>query len=97
MAKRTRGRRLQSRQDKEICQQITDLILDYLTEELDPKTRSDFEAHLHICPDCVAFLNTYKKTFQATRSLRYEDIPSEMERRVRLFLEERIKKGRRGR
>jgi anti-sigma factor RsiW len=74
-----------------MCNDITDLILDYLTEELDPDTTSEFEKHMRICPDCVAFLNTYKQTVQMTRSLRYEDIPPEMEKRVRQFLAQKMK------
>ena len=93
MGKRTRARRTQSRQAKEICQQITDLILDYLTGELHPDTAAEFEEHLGICQDCVAFMNTYKKTVEVTRSLPCEDIPPEMEKRVRRFLEEKIKGG----
>ncbi len=91
MGKRIRARRTQSRQAKEVCQQITDLILDYLTGELHSDTAAEFEEHLRICPDCVAFMNTYKKTVEVTRSLRCEDIPTEMEKRVRRVLEEKIK------
>ena len=91
MAKHTRTPRLRSKKGKEICQQITDLILDYITGELHPDTAAEFEEHLGICPDCVAFLNTYKKTVQVTRSLRYEDIPPEMEKRVSRFLQKKIK------
>jgi len=68
-----------------------------MTGELDPETVAAFEDHLRLCPDCVAFLNTYKKTVQVTRSLRYESIPAELERRVRRFLRERTQKARRGR
>jgi anti-sigma factor RsiW len=68
-----------------------------MTGELDPETVASFEDHLRLCPDCVAFLNTYKKTVQATRSLRFEDIPAEMEKRVRRFLRERTQKGHLGR
>ena len=91
MGRHSRGRQLRSKQDKEICQQVTDLILDYLTGELHPDTAAEFKKHLRICPDCVAFLNTYNKTIQMTQSLRYEDIPAEMEKRVRRFLQKKIK------
>ena len=86
-------RRKRPRRGHVMCDGITDLILDYLTEELDPDTTSEFEKHMRICPDCVAFLNTYKQTVQVTRSLRYEDIPPEMEKRVHQFLAEKMKGG----
>ena len=91
------GRSIVGRAESAICREITDLLLDYMTGELDPETVAAFEEHLRLCPDCVAFLNTYKKTVQVTRSLRYESIPAELERRVRRFLRERTQKGRRGR
>jgi len=91
MVKQTRSRRTKFRQTRITCQHITSLILDYVTRDLDPDTTVAFEAHLRICPDCVAFLNTYQKTIQATRSVRYEEIPSEMVNRVRRFLQARIK------
>jgi len=91
------GRSIVGRADSAICREITDLLLDYMTGELDPETVAAFEEHLRLCPDCVAFLNTYKKTVQVTRSLRYESIPAELERRARRFLRERTQKARRGR
>ena len=93
MAKRSIVGRAQSA----ICREITDLLVDYMTGELDPGTLSAFEEHLALCPDCVAFLNTYTKTVQVTRSLRYESIPPQLRKRVREFVHQRIKKGRRGR
>lgn len=73
------------------CKKVTALIADYLTGELDPETTSAFERHLLECPDCVSFLKTYKKSTQAIRSLRYQDIPPEMRRRVRKFLQQKVK------
>lgn len=87
-------RSIVGRAESAICEEIASLILDYLTRELDPETASAFEEHLRLCPDCVAFLKTYEKTVQATRSLRYEDIPPQMEKRVRRFLRDRLKKPR---
>lgn len=90
-------RSIVGRAQSAICREVTDLLLDYMTGELDPETVSAFDDHLRLCPDCVAFLNTYKKTVQVTRSLRYESIPTELEGRVRRFLRDRTQKGRRGR
>lgn len=87
-------RSIVGRAESAICREITDLLLDYMTGGLDPETVSAFQDHLRLCPDCVAFLNTYKKTVQLTRSLRYESIPAELERRVRRFLQQRMTKGR---
>jgi anti-sigma factor RsiW len=90
-------RSIVGRAQSAICEEITSLILDYLTGKLNPETASAFEEHLQLCPDCLAFIKTYEKTVQATRSLRYENIPPEMEKRVRRFLRERLKKPRRRR
>jgi anti-sigma factor RsiW len=39
-----------------------------LTGQLNPEVLAAFEKHLGQCPDCTAFLNTYKKTVEATKS-----------------------------
>ena len=92
MAPRNRVRRKRS---KEICAQITALIGDYIAGAIDPDSRLAFEQHLAICPDCVAFLNTYRTMIEAMRSLRFEDIPNEMVDRTEEFLQQKIKKTRR--
>jgi anti-sigma factor RsiW len=87
-------RSIVGRAESAICREIAELLLDYTTGELDPETAAAFEEHLRLCPDCLAFLKTYKKTVQVTRSLRYDSIPAELKRRVRRFLRERTQKGR---
>ena len=72
------------------CQQATDLIVDYVAGEMVPATHAAFEAHLRNCPDCTAFLNTYRETIRTTRTLRHEDVPEEMLKRVEDFLRQRI-------
>jgi anti-sigma factor RsiW len=52
----------------ETCRDATNLILEFLSGELSPETKTEFEKHLEVCPDCVAFLNTYRKTVELTRS-----------------------------
>jgi hypothetical protein len=73
------------------CQQVTDLIADYVTKEMDAATRLAFEKHLSLCADCVAFLSTYQETIRTTRTVRYETIPGEMLRRVEQFLRGKMK------
>jgi anti-sigma factor RsiW len=74
------------------CAQVTELIRDYLRGELSPDITAMFEEHLRRCTDCVAFLKTYKQTVQEVQSLRHEDIPQEMQIRVRQFLRSKMTK-----
>ena len=50
------------------CKDEVALIGDYLSEKLNQRVLAAFEDHLKSCPDCVAFLHTYKKTIEVTRS-----------------------------
>ena len=72
------------------CERVTALIRDYLAGELNPDITTAFEEHLRRCPDCLAFLKTYQKTTAAIQSLRHEEIPAEMQIRVRQFLRTKI-------
>lgn len=50
------------------CRDEVTLIGDYLSDNLSDRERQAFEAHLSACRDCGAFLATYKKTIEMTRS-----------------------------
>ena len=50
------------------CEDEVTLIGDYLSSNLDAQVAAAFETHMQACPDCVAFLRTYKKTIEATRA-----------------------------
>ena len=50
------------------CEDATDLICEYLAENLNPDRRRAFESHLSGCRDCAAFLATYKRTIDLTKS-----------------------------
>ena len=91
MAEQTNAPPTQAAEIRLTCQQLTEVILDYVTDEMVPALRAAFERHLDLCPDCVAFLNTYRETIRTTRSVRYADVPSEMVNHVQHFLLERIK------
>jgi anti-sigma factor RsiW len=41
---------------------VIDFLMDYCDGALDPQERALFDAHLAVCPDCVAYLNNYKRS-----------------------------------
>ena len=73
------------------CKQITALLHDYLNDNLNQKIKQEFEYHLSLCPDCVSFLNTYKKTVSATRSLDPEGLPTKVRNNLLVFLRKRTR------
>jgi anti-sigma factor RsiW len=64
------------------CRQIADLLGDYFDGSLPRETRELIDFHIDGCPPCVAFLNTYKGTMDATRKLPEVPIPSELKHRL---------------
>jgi hypothetical protein len=76
------------------CKRVADLLVDFVTEEVDSNIRQAIEAHLKVCPDCTSFLNTYRKTIESTRSITYDEIPPEMQERLHGFLRSKIEPNR---
>jgi len=73
-----RGSKSKSSRHFATCREEVGFIDDYLSGELSGTSRSAFENHLKICPDCVAFMATYKKTIEITRSfLRLAPLPQQ--------------------
>lgn len=72
------------------CKEITDLVLDYLNDKLNPKIKREFVRHLRLCPDCVSFLNTYKKMVVTTGAINSEEIPADVRKNILNFLRKRI-------
>jgi predicted anti-sigma-YlaC factor YlaD len=44
------------------CQQVVELVTDYLEGELDHGTRADLEAHLGLCPGCSLYFEQMRRT-----------------------------------
>lgn len=66
------------------CQDEVGLIGDYLTNNLSEAESLAFEAHLSACGDCAAFLATYKKTIEVTRSLLRTGVSNQSQPRLQL-------------
>ena len=70
------------------CRRIAELLGDYLEGALPKRTAELLESHIDGCPPCVAFVNTYRGTVNATRTLRDVAIPAELKARLLTFLQE---------
>ena len=47
------------------CQEVVELVTDYLEGALDDETRVEVEAHLALCPGCDEFLRQMRATLDA--------------------------------
>lgn len=75
-----------TKKHKHTCQELVELLCDYLEGDLPQAEKEELDRHMRECPPCMAFLKTYEKTSQICKSLRPEDIPQEMRRRLEAFL-----------
>jgi anti-sigma factor RsiW len=50
------------------CREFTDFLMAYLDGELPGDERSSFEFHLHSCPPCVNYLESYRATVRLGRA-----------------------------
>ncbi len=60
-----------------VCQELVEVITDYLEGVLPAAERSRFEAHLAICPACRFYLDQMRRTIAILGTLRAEDLPPE--------------------
>jgi anti-sigma factor RsiW len=56
------------------CQELVDLVTDYLENALADDVRARFELHLGVCPGCVDYLDQLRATIRATGQLREESL-----------------------
>ncbi len=61
-----------------VCQQVVELVSDYLEGALSRSGRRRFEAHLAGCEHCTEYLEQMRATIQLTGRLRAEDLSPEM-------------------
>jgi len=60
------------------CQQVVELVTEYLEDTLSRADRTRFEFHLRHCPNCTAYLDQMRATIVATGTLRAEDVAPDM-------------------
>jgi anti-sigma factor RsiW len=70
---------LLSRRNELICQQVVELVTDYLEHSLSRTDRRRFERHLKGCPNCTNYLEQMRITIATTRRLHIDDLSPEAE------------------
>jgi anti-sigma factor RsiW len=59
------------------CQELVELVTDYLEEALSRRDRKRFEKHISGCPNCTEYVAQFRETIRLTGTLRDEDISRE--------------------
>ncbi len=73
------------------CQEVVDLLVEYLDGSLDVQTAKELEKHLEGCVACHNFIKTYKATTAWVKDITYEDMPDELKDRLASFLKAKIR------
>jgi anti-sigma factor RsiW len=68
---------LQRRRDELVCQQVVELVSDYLEGALTRRDRRRFERHIRACPNCTAYLEQMRITISETGRLTPGDLSPE--------------------
>jgi predicted anti-sigma-YlaC factor YlaD len=61
------------------CQELVELVSDYLEGALDEETTARFEQHVAHCPGCERYLNQMKETASILGEIPVETLSEEMQ------------------
>jgi anti-sigma factor RsiW len=70
--------RLLRREDELVCQEVVELVTDYLEGTLTRSQHRRFEAHLAGCEHCTEYLAQIRATIRLTGRLRADDLTPAM-------------------
>jgi anti-sigma factor RsiW len=70
--------RIFTRSNELVCQEVVELVTDYLEGSLSRSERRRFEAHLAGCEHCSEYLEQMRATIRLTGRLQAEDLTPEM-------------------
>ncbi len=54
------------------CRELIERLDDYVERTLPDEFRADVERHLGVCPSCVAYTESYRRTIELAERLREE-------------------------
>ena len=68
------------------CQELVEIVTDYLEGAMPSEDRLRFEEHLVGCPGCTAYVEQMRETVRLTGALREDDVdPVVLERLLKSF------------
>lgn len=59
------------------CQELVELVTDYLEGALSRRDRKRFEKHIAGCPNCTEYVAQFRETIRITGTLREQDVSRE--------------------
>ena len=57
------------------CQQMVELVTEYLEGVMEPRRRARFEAHLAGCDGCTNYVEQFRMTVSVVGRLEVDDVP----------------------
>lgn len=72
------------------CEDVSELLGDYVDRELCPTLRTRLEGHICACERCQEMLRTYRFTIELAGELSDRPVPSGVQNRLRKALNERL-------
>jgi anti-sigma factor RsiW len=64
------------------CQEVVELVTDYLERSLPAEQASLFEQHINFCDGCIAYVEQMRATVATVGQVREEDVPPEVKDRL---------------
>jgi anti-sigma factor RsiW len=64
------------------CQELIELVTDYVEGTMSPADRARFERHVDGCADCHTYVDQMRRTIQIVGALVEEDIPDDAKRQL---------------
>jgi anti-sigma factor RsiW len=64
------------------CQELVELVTDYLEGALALEDRQRFERHIAACDNCTRYLEQLRMTIRVTGTITTDDLTPEMEREL---------------
>ena len=75
-----------------MCKDLVENIMDYIDNELDMKTLEELEQHAGECPECRAFIDTYKRMLDLSGKLKGKSfVTPEVREKLKTLLKSKIK------
>jgi len=59
------------------CQELVELVTDYLDGSLSRRDRKRFERHISVCRNCSEYVEQFRETIRLTGTLRTSDVSKE--------------------